>query len=128
MEGSRPGDRVTEASQPVTRGMHEGQHQMFPQLPPREPPSLNEVAVQRASARTLHCWQQNSAVAGGRKTLSTCSRSTISATYKPVHPQMLNVEKSCKYNYLCVLCCTSWLISSIVAMWEYQRHPGQCVF
>ena len=38
----------------------------------------------------------------------------------PVHPQMLNVEKFCKYNYLCVLCCTSLLTSNIVAMWEYQ--------
>ena len=56
MEGSRPEDGVTEAGQPVALGVHEGQHQMFPQLPPRKPLCLNEAAVQRASTPTLHCW------------------------------------------------------------------------
>ena len=79
---SRPEDGVTEASWPVALGVHEGQHQMFPRLPPRKSLHLNEVAVQRPHALTLHCWWQNSAAAGGRKTLSMCSRSTISTTYK----------------------------------------------
>ena len=83
MGGSRPEDGVTEASRPVTPGVHEGQHQMFPQLPPRKSLCLNEAAVQRPHTVTLCCWWQNSAAAGGRKTLSMCSRSTISTTYKP---------------------------------------------
>ena len=43
---------------------------------------------------------------------------------EPVHPQMFNVEESCKYNYLCMLCCTSLLISNDVAMCECQLYPG----
>ena len=74
---------VTEASRPVTPGVHEGQHQMYPQLPPRKSLRLNEAALQRPQALTLHCLWQNSAAVGGRKTLSMCSRSTISTTYKP---------------------------------------------
>ena len=50
--GSRPEDGVTEASWPVTPGVHEGQHQMSPQLPPRKSLHLNEVAMQRPHAMT----------------------------------------------------------------------------
>ena len=82
-EDSRPEDGVTEAGRPVNPEVDEGQHLMFPRLPPQKPLCLNEAAVQRASTLTLHCWWQNSTAAGGRKTLSTCSRSTISTTYKP---------------------------------------------
>ena len=52
--GSRPEDGMTEASRPVTPWVHEGQHQMFPQLPPQKSLHLNEVAVQRPHA--LCCW------------------------------------------------------------------------
>ena len=90
--GSRPEDGVTEASRPVALGVHEGQHQMFPQLPPWKSLCLNKVAVPRPHAMTLHCWWQNSAAAGGRKTLSMCSRSTISTTYKP-HSGRLNGQE-----------------------------------
>ena len=81
--GSRPEDRVTEASRPVARGVHEEQHQMFPLLPPRKSLHLNEAAMPRPHALTLPCWWQNSAVVGEGETLSTCSRSTISTAYKP---------------------------------------------
>ena len=47
------GDRGQSAS---CLGVHEEQHQMF-QLPPRKSLHLNEAAVQRLHALTLHCWQ-----------------------------------------------------------------------
>ena len=57
MGGSRPEDGVMEAGWPVTPGAHRGQHQMFPQLPPRKSLRLNEAAMRRPRAMTLHCWR-----------------------------------------------------------------------
>ena len=57
MGGRRPEDGVMEAGQLVTLGVHKGQHQMFPQLPPQKSLCLNEAAVQRPRAMTLHCWR-----------------------------------------------------------------------
>ena len=54
--GSRPEDGVTEAGQPVTQGVHEEQHQMFPLLPPQKSLHLNEAAMERPHTLTLHCW------------------------------------------------------------------------
>ena len=55
VEGSRPGDGVSEASQPVTQGVHKGQQQMFPRLPPQEPPSPNQADVQSTSTPSRCC-------------------------------------------------------------------------
>ena len=74
------GVRGQSASHP---GGAQGTTAMFPQLPPREPPSLNWTAVQSPSALTQLCWWQNSAAVGGGRTLSMCSRSIINTTFKP---------------------------------------------
>ena len=65
------------------RGVHKGQQQMFLRLPPREPPSVNQAAMQGPSAPTRLCWWGSSAAVGGGRTLSTCSRSIISTTFRP---------------------------------------------
>ena len=41
--GSRPEDGVTGAGQPVTPGVHEEQHQMFPHLPPQKSLHLKDL-------------------------------------------------------------------------------------
>ena len=90
--GSRPEDRVTEASLPAAPGCMRDNIKCSPQLPPRKSLCLNKAAAPRPPAMTLCCWQQNSTAAGGRKTLSMCSRSTISTTYKP-HSGRLNGQE-----------------------------------
>ena len=55
MEGSRPGDMVSEVGQSVALGIDEGQSPMSPQLPPRGPLNLSQATVQGPGAPTQLC-------------------------------------------------------------------------